>query len=109
MTKIAQIDDHGSVLAWSPVKDYADVVALGTKVSYLCFGAGQKLFRLFVEKKCPRGTAGGIHNGKDTNLLRRREGIPCQRIESLRHFDTLEYLSEVFDVLGLFIYEGDDP
>ena len=33
MTKIAQIDDHGSALAWSPVKDYADVVALGTKVS----------------------------------------------------------------------------
>ena len=52
MTKIAQIDDHGSALAWSPVKDYADVVALGTKVScyYLWFGAGQKLFRLFVEK-----------------------------------------------------------
>jgi hypothetical protein len=34
MTKIAQIDDHGSALAWSPVKDHADVVALGTKVSF---------------------------------------------------------------------------
>lgn len=33
MTRIAQIEDHGSVLAWSPIKKYADVVALGTKVS----------------------------------------------------------------------------
>ena len=35
MTKIAQIDDHGSALAWSPVKDHADVVALGTKVRHM--------------------------------------------------------------------------
>ena len=35
MTKIAQIDDHGSALAWSPVKEHADVVALGTKVRHI--------------------------------------------------------------------------
>jgi hypothetical protein len=33
MTKISSINDHGSALAWSPAKDNADVVALGTKVS----------------------------------------------------------------------------
>ena len=46
MTKIAQIDDHGSALAWSPVKEHADVVALGTKVRYIQLGTktndGQK-------------------------------------------------------------------
>lgn len=38
MTKIAQIDDHGSALAWSPVKEHADVVALGTKVRDIFVG-----------------------------------------------------------------------
>jgi len=32
MTRIAQIDDRGAALAWSPVSSHADVIALGTKV-----------------------------------------------------------------------------
>ena len=31
-TKITQIDDKSSTIAWSPQKDHADVIALGTKV-----------------------------------------------------------------------------
>lgn len=32
MTKIAELKDRGSVVAWSPLSEYADVLALGTKV-----------------------------------------------------------------------------
>jgi hypothetical protein len=32
MTKISQIDDRGAVVAWSPVGEFADVIALGSKV-----------------------------------------------------------------------------
>jgi hypothetical protein len=32
MTKIAQIEDKGATLAWSPLKSHADVVAVGAKV-----------------------------------------------------------------------------
>ena len=35
MTKIAQIEDRGAAVAWSPIRSYADVIALGTKVSYV--------------------------------------------------------------------------
>jgi hypothetical protein len=35
MTKIAELKDRGSVVAWSPLSDYADVLALGTKVRLL--------------------------------------------------------------------------
>ena len=31
-TKIAQIDDRGATLAWSPLKSNPDVVAVGAKV-----------------------------------------------------------------------------
>ena len=33
MTKVAQIEDRGAAVAWSPVGDHADVIALGAKVS----------------------------------------------------------------------------
>lgn len=32
MTKIAELQDKGAVVAWSPMGEYADVVALGSKV-----------------------------------------------------------------------------
>ena len=32
MTKIAELKDKGVVVAWSPLGEYADVVALGSKV-----------------------------------------------------------------------------
>ena len=35
MTKIAQIDDRGATTAWSPIQSYADVIAVGGKVSSL--------------------------------------------------------------------------
>ena len=34
MTKIAELKDRGAVVAWSPLSDYADVLALGSKVSF---------------------------------------------------------------------------
>jgi hypothetical protein len=33
MTKISQIDDRSAATAWSPIREYADVIALGAKVS----------------------------------------------------------------------------
>lgn len=33
MTKVAQIEDRGAAVAWSPIGDFADVIALGAKVS----------------------------------------------------------------------------
>jgi len=33
MTKIAQIEDRGATVTWSPVCNHADVIALGAKVS----------------------------------------------------------------------------
>ena len=32
MTKIAELKDKGAVVAWSPLGEYADVIALGSKV-----------------------------------------------------------------------------
>ncbi len=32
MTKIAELKDRGAVVAWSPLSDYADVLAMGSKV-----------------------------------------------------------------------------
>ena len=32
MTKIAELQDKGAVVAWSPTGDYADVFACGSKV-----------------------------------------------------------------------------
>jgi hypothetical protein len=32
MTLITQIEDKGAVVAWSPIGEYADVIALGSKV-----------------------------------------------------------------------------
>lgn len=32
MTKIAEIEDRGATIAWSPVAEIADVIALGAKV-----------------------------------------------------------------------------
>ena len=40
MTKITQIDDKSAATAWSPVRSYADVIALGTKVS-ICFSGNE--------------------------------------------------------------------
>ena len=34
MTKIAELTDKGAVVAWSPLPDYADVLALGSKVRF---------------------------------------------------------------------------
>ena len=34
MTKIAELKDKGAVVAWSPLSDYADVLALGSKVRF---------------------------------------------------------------------------
>ena len=34
MTRIAQIEDRGATVAWSPVTGYADVIAVGAKVRY---------------------------------------------------------------------------
>lgn len=36
MTKIAELQDKGSVVAWSPHGEYADVIALGSKVRLKC-------------------------------------------------------------------------
>ena len=37
MTKIAELKDKGAVVAWSPlIGEYADVIALGSKVRF-CF------------------------------------------------------------------------
>ena len=33
MTKVAQIEDRGAAVAWSPISEHADVIALGAKVS----------------------------------------------------------------------------
>jgi hypothetical protein len=35
MSKIAQIEDRGAATAWSPIRTYADVIALGAKVGFL--------------------------------------------------------------------------
>ena len=35
MTLITQIEDKGAVVAWSPIGEYADVIALGSKVRFL--------------------------------------------------------------------------
>lgn len=32
MTKIAELKDKGAEVAWSPLGEYADVIALGSKV-----------------------------------------------------------------------------
>ena len=46
--------------------------------------------------------------GKDTELLRGKEGIPCQRFESLRHFDALDWLSLCLGLLrGLWTIKCD--
>ena len=34
MTLITQIEDKGAVVAWSPIVEYADVIALGSKVRF---------------------------------------------------------------------------
>jgi|AntRauTorckE5430_2_1112549.scaffolds.fasta_scaffold01803_2 hypothetical protein len=34
MTKIAEIEDRGATVAWSPVNEYADVIAVGAKVCF---------------------------------------------------------------------------
>jgi hypothetical protein len=34
MTKIAEISDRGASVAWSPIKKYADVIAVGSKVRF---------------------------------------------------------------------------
>lgn len=34
MTKIAELKDKGAVVAWSPIGEYADVIALGSKVRH---------------------------------------------------------------------------
>ena len=80
MTKIAQIDDHGSALAWSPVKDHADVVALGTKVRYM--GTKQSDHGQKLKLKVPFGkqqvVAESVERWKNTGVSMRRrarEGI----------------------------------
>jgi len=35
MTKVAQIEDRGAAVAWSPIGEYGDVIALGAKVRAL--------------------------------------------------------------------------
>ena len=35
MTKITQIEDRSAAVAWSPIQSYADVIALGAKVSWM--------------------------------------------------------------------------
>lgn len=47
MTLITQIEDKGAVVAWSPVGEYADVIALGTKVS-----SYNLLFLYFQDSMC---------------------------------------------------------
>ena len=50
MTKIAELKDKGAVVAWSPLCEYADVIALGSKVcipSVVCVSLCV-LFVLFV-------------------------------------------------------------
>ena len=50
MTKIAELKDKGAVVAWSPLGEYADVIALGSKVcipSVVCVSLCV-LFVLFV-------------------------------------------------------------
>ena len=43
MTKIAELKDKGAVVAWSPfIGEYADVIALGSKVRFFkcCYFCG---------------------------------------------------------------------
>ena len=35
MTKITQIEDRSAASAWSPIREYADVIAIGAKVRQL--------------------------------------------------------------------------
>ena len=35
MSKVAQIEERGATVAWSPLGDHADVMALGSKVCLL--------------------------------------------------------------------------
>ena len=55
MTKIAELKDKGAVVAWSPLGEYADVIALGSKVcipSVVCVFVCV-LFVLFVIARKP--------------------------------------------------------
>ena len=54
MTKIAELKDKGAVVAWSPLGEYADVIALGSKVCMLfvyCIFAWYSLVGLFLCKE----------------------------------------------------------
>lgn len=39
MTKIAELRDKGAVVAWSPLGEYADVIACGSKVRLSLFSS----------------------------------------------------------------------
>ena len=47
MTLITQIEDKGAVVAWSPIGEYADVIALGSKVRSIISS-----FSISSEKEC---------------------------------------------------------
>jgi len=47
MTLITQIEDKGAVVAWSPIGEYADVIALGSKVRIIISS-----FSIYSEKEC---------------------------------------------------------
>ena len=95
MTKIAQIDDHGSALAWSPLKDYADVVALGTKVSYyhLSFSALAKNLQIVPFCFCEKHVALEVHGKILPCCEERRDTLPT--IRTIASFLALGYVYSV--------------
>ena len=55
MTKIAELKDRGAVVAWSPLSDYADVLAMGSKVRHFLV----RSLRVDGEGRCVFAEAAG--------------------------------------------------
>jgi hypothetical protein len=60
MSLLKQINDKGAVIEWSPISQYANMVALGTKVHMCCFLGVQKIIRIFrIQQDLDLMTMGG--------------------------------------------------
>uniref|UniRef100_A0A7S3PXW7 WW domain-containing protein n=1 Tax=Chaetoceros debilis TaxID=122233 RepID=A0A7S3PXW7_9STRA len=64
MTKVAQIEDRGAAVAWSPVGDHADVIALGAKESgstgFDDYGGELELFDLGITSATKPAVIGSV-------------------------------------------------
>ena len=49
MTKITEIEDRGATIAWCPIGEHADVIALGAKVRQFCSIFYFKLILVFFK------------------------------------------------------------